>query len=207
MNSIVILQADKTITSPHFFGHLKRLRFHLTNVNSKDFSYDAAQLLLTELDRRFAHFINHTDHKFDPHYVLCALMDPSQAFLLVDFDEKLLASLLASVLDNFDPNMSSLNETFVLSENDQHDLFEKMMEEKARKRRTVQDHTKYKVASNYVESVISLRGESASVYWTTKGRIEHVSFSLKIVKYFSFLASNCRLCTQVFELSIDLSIN
>lgn len=147
----------------------------------KSYASDAAKLLLSELDERFGHYFDCKRSDFDPHFVLCSLLDPSQAYFLVDFDDKFLSNLLTTILQgNADADIKVEEHDLVL-EDTKRNSFEKMMEQKASEREMTSANSKFKIASAYVESAITKRGEPAEIYWNSNGKIEHVSKCLLLL--------------------------
>ncbi|KAH7722171.1 hypothetical protein AAVH_10346 [Aphelenchoides avenae] len=93
-------QRDSSVTSSHVYGAVKKLLRHCDK-----FRNDAADIanlaiaLKSELVKRFGCFINVNIPSFKPHYVLAAILDPSQAFL-VDVDAEYISRLIAERIGN-----------------------------------------------------------------------------------------------------------
>lgn len=177
LNAITKLQSEKMITSSLVFGIIQSLIFLAKTIRDQNgFAKDAAVILLDELNCRFGKFV-HNKSETDPHFVLCALLDPSQAYLLQDFDNNLLSSWLASALVANDSEFEDPETTQQIYT--EETSFEQMMHVKSLKRQQAdsQKNTKTKAARDYVDAVLSNKGPEAKLYWSGRGKVDHASFT------------------------------
>lgn len=108
--TVQMLQQEDGVTSSLVYGQLKSLLFHTSNFESNDSAVTAAaQMLHAGLSTRFNSLpigrnrsnaiLLSISHGCKPHYIIAALMDPSQAYL-VDLDRNLMMDLLRKEVDS-----------------------------------------------------------------------------------------------------------
>lgn len=83
-----------TITSSAVYGTLKDLIEETSKTFSNATLTNLATVMKNEIIRRFGKFIYITHEDFDPHFVLCALLDPKEAICLFDIPVPSLANFL-----------------------------------------------------------------------------------------------------------------
>lgn len=138
-----------------------------------------------------------------PHYILAALLDPSEAYLLDIASDDLIA-LLKNELDlegsspNEEAQLIQITETNPSAENS----FKSYRELMAKKRQqdasvnSLSTHN-YRIAKDYIQEALSNVRERAEVYWSNDGSKKYVSLLEFSQLYFNFRHKFFQLRTSI----------
>jgi len=201
LNAIVELQAEKTATSSLVYGKLKRLLFNCSKVKNDSIVFNAAQLVKDDMEIRFKKFIDYSCKDFNPHFILCALLDPCTAYDIVDVPQDILQRILSEVLKQHETQVGeSSTEIPHLDSMGEDDSFERHQEELRKSRMSAEPSTfEHPLSKSYINFVQRARGPKAKDYWPMTGKDDYVSLIFKFIT--NFLASNLLPCSEILGMS------